>query len=78
MFNIFKKRENQNEKLIRNINRLNEKEKAKQQESKILGQKLIKGTKDKEKSINVYNSQQGESIRNMVCIIRGEGGLTAG
>ena len=43
-----------------------EEKKAKQQESKVLGQKLVKGTKNKEKSINVYNSQQGESIRNMV------------
>ena len=62
---IFRKRVDQNEKLLKNIERY-EKEKAKQQESKILGQKLIKGTKNKEKSINVYNSQQGESIRNMV------------
>mgnify|MGYP003140981994 CR=1 FL=1 len=53
MFNIFKKRENQNEKLIRNIERYEQKEKAKQQESKILGQKLAKGTTNKEKSINV-------------------------
>jgi len=56
----------QNEKLIRNIERYEQKEKAKQQESKILGQKLIKGTKNKEKSINVYNSQQSEGIRDMV------------
>ena len=56
----------QNQKLLKNIERYEQKEKAKQQESKILGQKLIKGTKNKEKSINVYNSQQGESIRNMV------------
>ena len=55
----------QNRELLKNIERYEEK-KAKQQESKVLGQKLVKGTKDKEKSINVYNSQQGESIRNMV------------
>ena len=55
----------QNRKLLENIKRYEE-EKAKQQESKVLGQKLVKGTKNKEKSINVYNSQQGESIRNMV------------
>ena len=53
MFNIFKKRENQNEKLIRNIERYEQKEKAKQQESKVLGQKLVKGTKNKEKNTNV-------------------------
>ena len=55
----------QNRKLLENIKKYEEK-KAKQQESKIYGQKLVKGTKNKEKSINVYNSQQGESIRNMV------------
>ena len=63
---LFRKKEDQNEKLIRNIERYEQKEKAKQQESKILGQKLIKGTKNKEKSINVYNSQQSEGIRDMV------------
>ena len=46
---LFRKREGQNEKLIRNIERYEE-EKAKQQESKILGQKPIKRTADKEKS----------------------------
>ena len=39
---IFKKREDQDEKLIRNLNKLNEKEKIEQQESKVLGQKLVK------------------------------------
>ena len=39
---LFRKRENQDEKLIRNLKRYDEKEKIKQQESKILGQKLIK------------------------------------
>ena len=50
---IFRKRLGQNEKLIRNINRLNEKEKTKQQQSKIHGQKPVKGKTNKEKSINV-------------------------
>ena len=54
---LFRKRLNQNEKLIRNIERYEQEEKAKQQKSKVLGQKLIKGTKNKEKEINVYNSQ---------------------
>ena len=40
----------QNRKLIENIRKLNEKEKTKQQESKILGQKPSKGEKNKEKS----------------------------
>ena len=43
----------QNEKLIRNIERYEQKEKAKQQESKGLGQKLIKRAKNKEKNTNV-------------------------
>ena len=47
----------QNEKLIKNIERYEQKKKTEQQKSKILGQKLIKGTKNKEKEINVYNSQ---------------------
>ena len=42
----------QNEKLLKNIE-LYEKEKAKQQESKVLGQKLVKGTKSKEKNTYV-------------------------
>ena len=63
---LFRKKLNQNEKLLKNIEKYEQKEKAKQQESKVLGQKLVKGTKNKEKSINVYNSQQGEGIRDMV------------
>jgi hypothetical protein len=42
MIRLFRKRENQDEKLIRNLKRYDEKEKIKQQESKILGQKLVK------------------------------------
>ena len=45
----------QNKKLIENLRKLNEKEKTKQQESKVLGQKLVKGRPDKEKEIRVYN-----------------------
>ena len=41
----------QNRELIENLRKLNEKEKTKQQESKILGQKPSKGEKNKEKSI---------------------------
>ena len=47
---LFRKRESQNEKLIRNIERYEQKEKTKQQESKVLGQKLIKRAENKEKS----------------------------
>ena len=52
MMRLFRKRLGQNEKLIRNIERYEE-EKAKQQESKVLGQKLVKETKNKEKSTRV-------------------------
>ena len=55
----------QNRELLENIKRYEE-EKTKQQESKILGQKLVKGKTNKRKETIVYNSQQGESIRNMV------------
>jgi len=47
---LFRKRENQDEKLLKNIERYEQKEKAKQQESKVLGQKLVKRTTDKEKN----------------------------
>ena len=50
---LFRKRESQNEKLIRNIERYEQKEKTKQQESKVLGQKLVKGTTNKEKNTYV-------------------------
>ena len=39
---VARKRLDQSEKLIRNLNRLNEKEKIEQQEPKVLGQKLVK------------------------------------
>jgi len=45
----------QNEKLITNLNRLNEEEKTKQQESKVYGQKPVKRNK-RNKKIRVYNS----------------------
>ena len=46
----------QDRKLIENIERYEQKEKAKQQESKIHGQKPVKQTRRKEKSTRVYNS----------------------
>ena len=46
----------QNKKLIKNLEEYGKKEKTKQQESKILGQKPVKQTRGKEKSISVYNS----------------------
>ena len=50
---LFRKREDQNEKLIKNMEEYAEKEKIKQQESKVLGQKPIKGTANKGEKANV-------------------------
>ena len=47
---LFRKRLGQNEKLIRNLERYDKKEKVKQQESKILGQKLIKRKSNKKEN----------------------------
>ena len=58
MMRIFRKRVDQNEKLIRNIERYEQKEKAKQQESKVLGQKPIKRKTNKEESINVRTKRR--------------------
>ena len=56
----------QNDKLIKNMKLYEQKEETKQQKSKVLGQKPVKREANKRKEINVYNSQQSESIRNMV------------
>ena len=48
----------QNDKLFKNIELYEQKEKAKQQKSKILGQKPVNGTRNKEKSTRVYNSSR--------------------
>ena len=53
---LFRRKLGQNEKLIRNIEKYEQKEKAKQQKPKVYGQKLVKGTKNKEKSTQLYNS----------------------
>jgi len=45
----------QDKKLIKNLERYEEKE-IKQQKSKILGQKQVKPTRGKEKSTRMYNS----------------------
>jgi len=55
---LFRKQENQDEKLIRNMKRYEQKEKAKQQESKILGQKLIKRATNSKENTNVHNSSR--------------------
>ena len=45
----------QNEKLLKNIEEYEQKKKIEQQESKILGQKLVNREADKEKSISLRN-----------------------
>ena len=46
----------QNKKLIKNIKEYEQKEEAKQQESKVLGQKPVKHQRGKEKSTRLYHS----------------------
>ena len=58
MIRLFRKREDQDEKLLKNIERYEEKKKAEQQESKILGQKPVKRTTNKEKS-TVQRGERG-------------------
>jgi len=53
---MFKKQEDQNEKLLKNIERYEQEEKTKQQKSKVLGQKPVKRTRRKEKSTSLHNS----------------------
>jgi len=55
---IFRKKECQNEKLIRNIERYEQKKKTEQQQSKVLGQKPVKRTGRKEKSTRMHNSSR--------------------
>ncbi len=50
---LFRKRLGQNEKLLKNIEEYEQKKKTKQQKPKVLGQKPVKRTTNKEKSINV-------------------------
>ena len=58
MMRIFKKQEDQNEKLIKNMEEYAKNEEIKQQESKVLGQKPVKGEGNKEKRTSVYNSSR--------------------
>ena len=48
----------QNDKLFKNIELYEQKKKAEQQKSKILGQKLAKRTSNKEKNTRLYNSSR--------------------
>ena len=54
---LFRKQEDQDEKLLKNIERYEQEEKAKQQESKVLGQKPVKRKANQEKSV-IHNSQR--------------------
>ena len=56
----------QNNKLLKNIEKYEQKEKIKQSKSQILGQKLVKRTEDKEKSTRLYHSQWSKGICDMV------------
>ena len=55
IFNLGKKELNQNEKLLKNIERYEEK-KIKQSKPKVLGQKPVKRQTNKEKSTRLYHS----------------------
>ena len=46
----------QNQKLLKNIERYEQKEKIKQSKSKVLGQKPVKRQTNKEKSTRMYHS----------------------
>ena len=56
MMKIFRKKEGQNEKLIKNMKLYEQKEKTKQSKSKVLGQKPTKHQGSKEKSTRMYHS----------------------
>jgi len=58
MMRIFRKQEDQNEKLLKNIENYEQKKKIEQQESKVYGQKPVKQTRRKEKSTRMYNTSR--------------------
>ena len=55
---LFRKQLGQNEKLIKNMEEYAKKEEIKQQESKVLGQKPVKGKANKKEGTSVYNSSR--------------------
>ena len=55
---LFKKREDQDEKLLKNIEIYEQKKKAEQQQSKVLGQKPVKRKTNSKKS----TVQRGERV----------------
>ena len=50
MIRLFRKREDQDEKLLKNIEKYEQKKKAEQQQSKVLGQKPVKRKTNSKKS----------------------------
>ena len=48
----------QNEQLLKNIELYEQKKKAEQQKSKILGQKPVNRTTNKKEKVNVYNASR--------------------
>jgi len=55
---LFKKKLNQNEILLKNLEIYEQKEKAEQQQPKVLGQKQVKQKTNKEKRTSVHNSSR--------------------
>ena len=53
---LFRKKLNQNERLLKNIEEYDKKKKAKQQKSKVLGQKPVKGKTNKGKETTMHNT----------------------
>ena len=53
MIRIFKKREDQDEKLLKNIERYEQKKKAEQQQSEVLGQKPVNRKTNSKEKVNV-------------------------
>ena len=56
----------QNDKLIENIERYEQKEKIKQSKPKVLGQKPVKREANSKENTRMYHSQRSESIRRVV------------
>ena len=56
IFNLGKKELNQNKKLLKNIELYEQKEKAKQSKSKVLGQKPVKRKANSKESTRMYHS----------------------
>ena len=58
MMRLFRKRVDQNEKLLKNIERYEQKKKTEQQESKVLGRKPVKRKANKEKRTSMHNTSR--------------------